>query len=318
MAFGVWPFRVFVIVALLWLRGGRDARHRALLSRSRARRSRLLRFIARQEEQRAFFYYFLLRRASAACLQRRSFWVKPRNRTFLNEVARHWSDTEWKENFRLSRATFRFLCRVLQPRLERCHTVRQPLSHEERVAICLWRLGTNTEYRTISHLFGVGLSTVCVCVHDVCAAIVELLAGQYIKFPKGQGLRVIVDGFMSKWGFPQCVGALDGSHIKVIAPKDNPLDYFNRKGQHSVVLQALVDHDYKFLDIYVGWPGSVHDARVLANSSLYSNCESGNLLPNWTRTMGNATVPLVILGDPAYPLRSWLLKPFSDTGLTTV
>jgi transposase len=48
--------------------------------------------------------------------------------------------------------------------------VRRPLNVEQRVAITLWRLGTNLEYRSISHLFGVGLSTVCVVVHEVCTA----------------------------------------------------------------------------------------------------------------------------------------------------
>ena len=168
------------------------------------------------------------------------------------------------------------------------------------------------EYRTISHLFGVGISTVCVAVHDVSRAIVESLAAQYISIPTGEGLRRIVNGFSSKWGFPQCIG---GSHIPIIAPSENPLDYYNRKGYHSVILQALVDHEYRFLDVYVGWPGSVHDARVLANSTLYRNCESG-MLPHWPRTIGNTTVPLLILGDPAYPLKSWLMKPFCDTGLT--
>ena len=32
-----------------------------------------------------------------------------------------------------------------------------------------------------------------------------------------------------KWGFPQCVGAIDGTHIPIIAPKENALDYFNCK-----------------------------------------------------------------------------------------
>ena len=83
-----------------------------------------------------------------------------------------------------------------------------------------------------------------------------------------------------------------------------------------MILQALVDHDYKFLDIFVGWPGSVHDARVLANSALYSRCERGKFLPNWQNTIGRTNVPLLILTDPAYSLKSWLMKPFSETGLS--
>ena len=44
------------------------------------------------------------------------------------------------------------------------------------MAITLWRPGINIEYRCLSQLFGVGLSTVCVTVSDVCSAIVEHLA----------------------------------------------------------------------------------------------------------------------------------------------
>ena len=82
--------------------------------------------------------------------------------------------------------------------------------------------------------------------------IVEQLTAQYICVPSGQGLKRIVNGFQYKWGFLQCVGAIDGTHIPIISTKEDPLDYYNRKGYHSVILQALVDHEYKFLDIYVG------------------------------------------------------------------
>ena len=98
--------------------------------------------------------------------------------------------------------------------------------------MCLWRLGTNVEYRTTSHLFGVGLPTVCVAVHDVCRVLVAQFASMYIRIPTGRGLQSIVDGFGAKRNFPQCVGAIDGSHIPIIASKENPLDYFNRKGHH--------------------------------------------------------------------------------------
>ena len=50
------------------------------------------------------------------------------------------------------------------------------LTVEKRVAITLWRLGTNIEYRSLSQVFGIGLSTVCVVVADVCTTIVQHLA----------------------------------------------------------------------------------------------------------------------------------------------
>ena len=54
---------------------------------------------------------------------------------------------------------------------------------------------------------------------------------------------------LSKWSFHQCIGAINGSHIPIIAPSENPLYYYNWKGYHSVVLQALVDREYKFLGV---------------------------------------------------------------------
>ena len=42
------------------------------------------------------------------------------------------------------------------------------------------------------------------------------------------------------------------------------------------IINLLYD---RFIDIYIGWPGCVHDARVLNNSSLYRKAEDGTLLP---------------------------------------
>jgi hypothetical protein len=99
-------------------------------------------------------------------------------------------------------------------------------------------------------------------MHEVCEAIVTVLGGTYIRVPQGNDIEKVVDGFISRWQFPQCAGAVDGTHIPTIAPAENHTNYFNRKGFHSIVIQALVDHQYRFMDIYIGWPGSVHDARI--------------------------------------------------------
>ena len=62
--------------------------------------------------------------------------------------------------------------------------------------------------------------------------------------------------------FAQVVGAVDGCRVPIIGPEQSPEDYINRKGFHLLILQGLVDSDCRFLDICVGWPGKVHDARV--------------------------------------------------------
>ena len=84
---------------------------------------------------------------------------------------------------------------------------------------------------------------------------VSILLKTYIKFPTGDNIDNVVSEFKAKWGVPQCFGAIDGTHIPVSVPSENHMDYYNRKGWYSMLIQGLVDANYCFLDICVGWPG---------------------------------------------------------------
>ena len=224
-------------------------------------------------------------------------------------------ETDWLENFRMGKDTFMYICNQLGPHLRRQHTVmREPITLEKRIAVAIWRLATNVEYCTIGHLFGISRGSVCCIVQEVCGALVEVLMPKYIKWPEGEKLKDVVELFEHKWGYPQCCGAVDGSHIPILAPTDFHTDFFNRKGWHSIILQAVVDPCYRFTDITVGWPGSVHDARVLANSSLFRRGQHGNLSNLSAKELQGVSVPVHIIGDPAYPLLPWLMKGYSDTG----
>ena len=190
--------------------------------------------------------------------------------------------------------------------------MRKAIPTERQVAITLWYLSTGSDYRTIGHLFGVSKSTVCVVVKEVCLVIVKCLLPKYIKMPTGTALRDNVEAFKQTHGFPQCIGAVDGTHIPIISLQQCPTDYYNRKGWHSIILQGTVDHAGRFIDMYVGCPGQVHDVQVFANSSLYRRGQSGTLFPDLKESVAGKEVPFVLLGDPAYPLLHRLMKAFPN------
>ena len=238
-------------------------------------------------------------------------------------VLETFTEEQWIENFRMKRETFEFVCSKLEPTLSADEKhVRKPLDVKTQVAVALYWLASSAEYRTVGNLFGIGTSTVHECVHDVCNALVECLLDDYVRFPKDDDLKDVVVGYEERWGFPNCGGAIDGTHIPIRAPQNAHGDYVNRKGFYSLIMQAVCDYKYIFRDINIGWPGRVHDARVLANSDIFLKGETGALFPSWCKRLQlpdrEVSLPIVLIGDPAYPLRPWLLRPYSNRGQLSV
>lgn len=233
-------------------------------------------------------------------------------------IVPNFTNTQWLENFRMSEETFVYLCNKVRPVMERRDTTfRLCVPLKKRVAIALWKLATGSEYRSVGHLFGVSITTVCRCVQEFCAAAEILLVPEQIRFPDQEKFQEMAAYNEKRWGLPQCIGAIDGSHIPIIAPQDYHCDYYNRKGWHSIILQGVVDGKGLFWNVFTGLPGSLHDARVLRLSTLWEFASRGNHKPAYTRNIGGVNVGYYILGDSAYPLQHWLLKPFSDTGRLT-
>ena len=116
---------------------------------------------------------------------------------------------------------------------------------------------------------------------EFCTAVCHL-APQLISFPKNgretareiEKLRVLTECLI-----PQVVGAIDGTHVEIICPdNDSTVDYYSRKQMYTENTQAIVEADPVFLDIATGFPGSVHDARVLRSTSLFAQTEKRDIL----------------------------------------
>jgi hypothetical protein len=123
-----------------------------------------------------------------------------------------------------------------------------------------------------------------------------------VKWPTGENKQNTLEGFKNIGGMENVIGAIDGSHVVLAnAPLKQPETYWNRKKRYSIQLQGIVDYRGIFIDYEIGWPGSVHDAKVYKNSYFYHNVSKIIKGEEY------------LLGDSAYPISTFLIKPFVNS-----
>ena len=140
----------------------------------RKRTRMILRYIRRRQRE-IFLYVFLMCEYLRNQARERCFWIEPsRGKTqFWEETVSQWKDdTLWLENIRLSKESFLFICRKLNDTLKRKDTrFRKSITVKKRLAICFWHLATGEDLRSLGWRFGIGKSTACQIVNEVCQAI---------------------------------------------------------------------------------------------------------------------------------------------------
>ena len=140
-----------------------------------------------------------------------------------------------------------------------------------------------------------------------------------MPLPIEEQWKAISAEFFQRTGFPNCIGAIDGKHIQIQAPANSGSLYFNYKKTFSTVLLALVDAQYNFIAVDVGSYGKNSDGGILAHSNLGEALENGTfrLPPDEPLPGTSVSAPYVIVGDEAFPLKRYLMRPFPGPQLTT-
>lgn len=115
------------------------------------------------------------------------------------------------------------------------------------------------------------------------------------------------------WNLPNCVGSVDGKHIRIKAPPRSGSSFINYKGYFSIVLLAIADADGMFVTIDVGEFGRNSDGRAFRNSNMGQALLRGNLgLPQPTPLPGETReIPFYFVADEAFSLHKNVMKPYS-------
>ncbi|KAJ1530202.1 hypothetical protein ONE63_005129 [Megalurothrips usitatus] len=246
-----------------------------------------------------------------ATLRLRGESEKPvRNEEFFELTIPRYSDSQFRQHFRLTRTTYQNLEHMLGPALDghEILTGRPRIEVRKQLMSVLWLLATPDSYRSVADRFDMGKSI----LHDSFQRVILALVGEahtIIRWPTGPTLQRVKARFSRIGVLPNVIGAIDGSYIQIPRPKVDGQFYNTRKNFYAVTLQAVCDADLFFTDCFAGHPGSVPDVRVFRNSDLWATVQN-NLLQYFPEDE-------YIIGDKAYPVLSWCIPPFINRGILT-
>ncbi|XP_045137201.1 putative nuclease HARBI1 [Portunus trituberculatus] len=189
--------------------------------------------------------------------RRRTFHER---RYFLME----YSDSQLIERFRLDRAGILYVTDLVRDALGSQTARNKALSPEMKVAITLGYLATGKMQLCSSDDFGTSQPTVSRAITQTLEALAQRdNFRKFINFPfTQQEVQRKQEQFMQVAGFPSVAGVVDGTHIRIIAPREHEAEHVNRKRFHSINVQVVFDATYRILDIVAKWPGSVNDASL--------------------------------------------------------
>ena len=235
-----------------------------------------------------------------------------RDRSMFENGYYNWSDKKFKKSFRITRDIFEHILEEILPDLIKTPTPMKPnpITPATQLAITLYRLAHGCSLSALEDVFGWSIPANDKTFNYVCRVLVQRLYDRYVRLPETEEeWTAEIKGFTENYEFP-CVGAWDGFHVYVSSQLKS---YFSFKKRYSISNNGLVAHNKRILYAAAGAPGSTHDARLLRHTSLFKDIVSGDAIPDQQLELGDfGTIPLVTVGDSAFPKFAWLLKAYDD------
>ncbi|XP_053597638.1 uncharacterized protein LOC103578317, partial [Microplitis demolitor] len=256
--------------------------------------------------------------------KKKRFWVHPlyelrrENGFFEAEFPILSSFPEKFENYiRMSASQFEELLSLIGPHITKKNVVREPISATARLVMTLRYLATGDCMTSISYHYLVCVTSTANIIAETCQVIWDCLQPKVLPYTltTRDWLKIAGD-FDKNWQFPHCIGAIDGKHIQIQCPDNAGSLYFNYKKTHSIVLLGICDANYSFLFVDIGAYGRRSDGGIFRDSPMGQKFEKHemNVPDAELLTIDGMPSPYVLVGDEAFQLTDYLLRPYPGRG----
>ncbi|XP_036320497.1 uncharacterized protein LOC118734978 [Rhagoletis pomonella] len=141
--------------------------------------------------------------------------------------------------------------------------MRAAISPKEKLAVTLHYLATGSYFKQVRYTAIMSRQAISEAIMDTCEALIYALRN-CIKMPStAEEWRSVSDEFRVLHNFYNCIGAVDGKHVKIKRPNGSGALYYNYKGTYSIVLTAIANAKNEFVMVDIGCNGRVSDGGVL-------------------------------------------------------
>ncbi|KAJ8891676.1 hypothetical protein PR048_004204 [Dryococelus australis] len=219
------------------------------------------------------------------------------------------TDTKLITFYRMSKHAYLELVKLVVPAIQKIDTnMRECVTAEERILITL-RYGTWVQNVSLYYLLSSYFAT-----EETTKLIWDVLKVVYMPVRTINEWKTIII-----WDLSNCIGAVDGKHIRIEKfPNTGPQNY-NYKFFHSTVLLACCDADWLFTMTEPGYTGRNSDGGIFNTSAMKFWMTHGGLdTPTPSPLEYDETkspLPYYFVGDEAFPLSHYMMRPYSQRTL---
>lgn len=208
-----------------------------------------------------------------------------------------YSDEKFLKEFRMTKDEARYVSDLVKDDMKCLGNRKTDLTLEQKVLVCLKTLASGSFQNCSKDVIKTSQPVVSKLMTAFTDSMEKRLSS-FVNMPTGAEMEEMTVSFYQVFGFPGVRACLDCTHIPIKAPvgPDEAM-YVNRKGFHSINVQAMCDANLVFVDVVAKWHGSHHDSFILVASNIHDRFENGEFGDGW------------VLGDSGYALKSWLMTP---------